>query len=418
MPARFVRQIDARFSSIADLLGIEGDVVDAGFVANAIEIGIAGLLNAAMQRDTLRALPETLVKMSEEARPAAAVEHGVFVDAAALEARQRDDRFERGAGRPLGLNGTIEQRIARIAGYLLPVLRFDPDGELVRIEVGARRHGQNLSVLRIERDNGAARMRELGKAFVHRQFRHHLKIEVNRELQVLARLRFFDAEDLTLFAAVIDDRLALAVDAHQDVVVLLFDAGFTDDLALVVFRVFRNIEFGFADFSGVTDDVRKNAVVRIEPPLGLDQFHLGKRFGIAMRLDERHVGGRQFVLDRDGLVLRAAAVPLYFAEEVVVIEVQPVGDFVQMFLLEIFAGENQAPGGMVAGDHAPVAVENFASRTNDRHRFDAVALGPFVVDFGALDLQLPEAGDEEEKNRHRGVLECGHFGGGKAGIVA
>ena len=55
---------------------------------------------------------------------------------------------------------------------------------------------------------------------------------------------------------------------------------------------------------------------------------------------------------------------------------------------------------------------------DDRDRFDPVALGPFVVDFGAIDLQLPETGHEEEKDRDRGVLECGHLGGGKAGVVA
>ena len=47
-----------------------------------------------------------------------------------------------------------------------------------------------------------------------------------------------------------------------------------------------------------------------------------------------------------------------------------------------------------------------------------IALGAFVVDFGVVDLQLPETGDEEEKDRNGGILESGHFGGGKAGVVA
>ena len=38
-------------------------------------------------------------------------------------------------------------------------------------------------------------------------------------------------------------------------------------------------------------------------------------------------------------------------------------------------------------------------------RFDAVALGLLAVDVRAFDLQAPEAGDQEQKDGNRQVLE-------------
>ena len=136
-----------------------------------------------------------------------------------------------------------------------------------------------------------------------------------------------------------------------------------------------------------------------------------------MRFDERQIGGSQFLLDDDRLVARTVPVPPEFADQIVIIEMEAVGDIVQMVLLEIFPRENQAPGRMVVDNHTAIAIENLAARGHDRQRFDAVPLGALVVDFRALDLQFPEAGDQEKENRDRDVLECGHLGGGKTGVV-
>ena len=102
----------------ARLMRIEGDIVDAGFVADVIEIGVAGLRDAFVQRDRPVHSP-ALVIVPEETRAAGALKRRVFVDAAAFESRQRHDRLERRAGRPLRLDRAIQQRIARIAASVL-----------------------------------------------------------------------------------------------------------------------------------------------------------------------------------------------------------------------------------------------------------------------------------------------------------
>ena len=72
----------------------------------------------------------------------------------------------------------------------------------------------------------------------------------------------------------------------------------------------RAVELRLADFSGVADHVRAKSVLRIEAPLRVDQLHLRKEFGIAVRFDKREVGRRQFLLDDDRLVLGPAPVAL------------------------------------------------------------------------------------------------------------
>ena len=352
-----------------------------------------------------------LVEVAVEAGAAGAVNGPSVVDGAGFESGQGDDRLEGGAGRELGLDGAVQQGIVGVAGDFLPVGGLDADGEFVGVEAGAGGHGEDLAVVRIEGDDRAA-------AAFQREFGDHLEIEVDGELEVFAGGGVLDAEDLALAAAVVDDGLAFAIDAHQDVVVLLLDAGLADDLALVVLGVLGVVEFGFADFAGVADDVGDDAVFGVEAALRLDELHFGEGLGVAVRFDEGEFAGREVLFDDDGLVLGAALEAVEAAHEVVVIEVEAVGDFVDVLRLETFAGKHEAPGGVVIDDDAAIAVEDFAAGRDDGQGFDAVAFGAFVVDFGIFDLQIPETGDEEEEDGDGGVLERGHFRGGEAGVVA
>ena len=93
----------------------------------------------------------------------------------------------------------------------------------------------------------------------------------------------------------------------------------------------RIVQFLLADFAGVADDVRHHAVLRIEPPLRLDEHHF--REEIAVRIDERQVGRRQFLLDHDGHVLGLRAEAPHLRQQVVVIQVQALGRWASDALL-------------------------------------------------------------------------------------
>ena len=145
-----MRQVDAGLLSQSGLVGVEGDLIDAGAVAHVIEVHVAGLLNAPVQRHgavstLLPALVITPVK-----RCAAGTMHGeLIVDGARFETRYRHKRLERGTRRILRLNRAIQQRVIGIIGDFPPIGRLDVHGEFVGIEAGAANHRQHLAGARI-----------------------------------------------------------------------------------------------------------------------------------------------------------------------------------------------------------------------------------------------------------------------------
>ena len=192
------------------------------------------------------------------------------------------------------------------------------------------------------------------------------------------------AEGLPHLPAIVHHHLALPVHAHQRVVVLLLDAELADHVALVVLGEFRQVQFLLADFTGVPDDVRQRAVLRIEAARGLDQHHFGEE--IVVRIDERQIGGGEFVLDGDGDVFGLLADALHARQQVVVVQVQALCDRPQVLFLGGFARQKQAERGVIVYNDAPVAIQNAPARPGNRHRFDAVLLRPLAVEFRILHL--------------------------------
>src|SRR5579864_4098023 len=137
-----------------------------------------------------------------------------------------------------------------------------------------------------------------------------------------------------------------------------------------------------------------------------------------MRIDERQVGGRKLFFDHNRHVLRLRFKAPYARRQVVVIQIEPLGDGLQVFFLDGLAGQNQGERTMVIDDHAPVAVENAAARRQQGHRLDAILLRALVVELRILHLQLPKPGNQEEEDAHCSVLEDGYLTGREAGIVA
>jgi hypothetical protein len=147
-----------------------------------------------------------------------------------------------------------------------------------------------------------------------------------------------------------------------------------------------------------------------------DELHFGKE--IAVRVDEGQVGGGEFFFNDDGVVFRPGSETLDARGQVVGIQIQAVGDGAQVFGFQGFAREDEAVRRVVIDDHAAVAVEDLAAGRRDGQLFDAVALGLLVVELMGLDLQSPEAGDEEQENGDAGILEDGYFHGGEFDVFA
>ena len=73
---------------------------------------------------------------------------------------------------------------------------------------------------------------------------------------------------------------------------------------------------------------------------GGNQFHFGKE--IAVRFDECQVGGRELLLDDDGVVLGAGSIAPDARGQIVVIQIQSVGNGAQVLDLQGFAGQDEA----------------------------------------------------------------------------
>ena len=72
---------------------------------------------------------------------------------------------------------------------------------------------------------------------------------------------------------------------------------------------------------------------------------------------------------------------------------------------------------MIVDDDAAIAVENAAARRQQGTGANAILLRFFGVVVGVLNLQPPEAGDEEYEHHHRGILEDGDPAAGELGVV-
>ena len=353
-----------------------------------------------------QAFAEVAVKL----RPPVANKGSVLINRPALQAGNCYQWLERGTRCQLGLDRAIQQRVARITGDFLPVLRLDPHRELVRVEARARGHGENLTVRRVEGHHRTPLISQ-------RQFGHGLQIHIDGQLQVFPRQRIFLMQHLMFTSQIIDNRPTLAINAHQPVVVTLFDTGLADDLALVVLREVGNIEFRFADFARVADEVGQDTVLGVEALLGLDELHLGERPRVFVRFHKSQLCGTQLFLNNDRLVFRTLAKATDALEKVVVVQMQALRDLMKMFFLEGFAGQDQAPGGVVVHNNPAIAVQNLAARGHQGEGFDPVPLSPFVVNFRAADLQFPETRHQYQKNPDGNVLESMHLRGREAGVV-
>ena len=132
--------------------------------------------------------------------------------------------------------------------------------------------------------------------------RRDLQIQIDRQLELLARLRGCFVQPSDFASAAVHDRPPESILAHQNAVVLFLDSALAHHVARVVELELRLVEHVFGYFADVADQVRHEAVARIEPPVRHDGFKFGKL--VLVRLDERQLVGCDVFLQKNRLVLR------------------------------------------------------------------------------------------------------------------
>ncbi len=295
--------------------------------------------------------------------------------------------------------------MAGIGDQLVPFIAMDADCERIGVVAGMRNQGQDLAIARIHRDHGAV-------VFAQGDLGCLLQVEIDGEFQIMARLGVLGSENAHLAAVAVDDHVARAVVAAQDLIVGLFHARLSDHVPGLVVGIARLVQVVFADFADISDQVGREPVAGIEAALLVDGLQLRKL--VAVGLDKRLLVGGDVLLDGDGLVAGRDAEVAQRSPQLFQIEVQPLRNHGQVGVHILVLLPNQEAGdGRIVVDHQPVlAVKQLAAGGQDGHLADAVLLGEFAEVAGSQHLETPKARAQCQHHHQNAVLHhCGFHRG-------
>jgi len=207
---------------------------------------------------------------------------------------------------------------------------------------------------------------------------------------------------IDFFADAIDDDAAHAVRAHQDVVVLTFEAGFADDVTRAELAVAR-FDLLFADFTNVPAGMAHESAGHVTAARHREHFQ-NRKVG-SMRFDEGDVRRRGFRFDDDRLKFRQRFGGVELIVKVVDGKTQAIRDGSETLFDQsgIVAKEEDAKGRAIVDEDAAIAIEHAAARGDDGDGTDAIAFGHLAVLIGINDLQFPEAEQQHTDHSHNDV---------------
>src|SRR5215472_10744786 len=338
--------------------------------------------------------------------PSALAIHFQSLGNALLQASHRHDDLEHRARGNLGLDRLVQQRVRGIGRQTVPLVAGNAHCEVVGVKRRAAHHGQDLAIARVHGYNSAVFP-------LQSHFRRLLDIKINRKLQLLAGDGGYIGilGPSYLFAFTVHQHLARAVFAHENVVVLKFDAGLTHDVSALIGFELRRVQHILAYFADVTDQVRHETVLGIQAAVNGKSFQLGKL--ILMGLEEGAFVRRDVVLDGDGLERREMGKlrPAYFVQHVGGGKVQAFGDLlcVAVQVARLIAQQEHGKRWIVVDDDLAFAIQDFAARRQQRNQLDTILVRLYQQFIAAAHLQAPQAIGEKNKHSQNSVLDGGEL---------
>ncbi len=230
--ADFARQIDPGLLSKPKGCRPLGDLADSQPLGERVEKHVTRLVDPLGNihrsvRAMFREHP-AFESTPVEDRAAAAV-HVQVLGNTFLQSGHGHDDLEHRARRQLRLNGFVQQGVVRIVGQLVPFVARDAHGKIVGIKRWPANHGQHFAVARVHGHDGAV-------LSFQRLLRRFLEVDINRQLELLpgysGDVRVLGSSHFFAFA--VDQHLARAVAAFEQVVILRFHSTFADDVAALV----------------------------------------------------------------------------------------------------------------------------------------------------------------------------------------
>ncbi len=202
----------------------------------------------------------------------------------------------------------------------------------------------------------------------------------------------------------VHQHIARAIGAAQQRVIALFHARTPHHIAWLVIGISGLVQHVLTDLAGVTNQGRGKTIARIKPALLIDRLQLRKL--IAMRLDELFLIRRDVGLERNKLILWAAAVLHQDGLNLIDGHVQPARDLRQVGLhvLRLILHQKARNRWIVVHQQTPLAIEEPAAWRQDRNLADAIGLRKLAPVAGAENLQSPKSGNEHGEDRDDDVL--------------
>src|SRR5664279_3747290 len=399
----FLGQVNTGLLSQPEHGGVFCDAGDTQLLREGVEIRVARLIDRLADADravgTVCGSDPALKEAAIESLPAAAIDDQVLCNAFLQSGGGHDD-LKHGTGSELRLDRFIQKRLTGIGNQPVPLIARDAHGKLIGIECRAADHREDFAVARVHRHNSP------GFAF-ERLFGGDLQIKIDGELELFAGNRGHVAEGAHFLATTVDQHLARAVLAHQNIVVVLLDPRHADDVARVVQLPLRLSQHVFAHLADVADNVGHESVAGIEAAVNGDGVELGQlRF---VRFDKGQLVGSDVVFEEQRLIARHSGHALQAGTQLVGGNVQSGGDLVGVYLeiAVLIAQQQHGERGIVVNDDAAFAVKDLAARRQNGDLLDAVLFGQGAVVIAARHLQAPQPEGQHQKNSQQDVLHCG-----------
>ena len=274
---------------------------------------------------------------------------------------------------------------------------------MVGVEGGAAHQRQHVAGARVKSHQGAL-------VPFHHFLGGLLDIVVDGQPDGLARDGLLPIQFLDLFAAAIHNHAPLAVLAHQDVVVEVFQAGLAHAVAQRIAARGNLLAGGFAH---VAEQVCAQGVFRIAARIDHDQLQL--RQVVAVGFHEGDVGQLGHVFEHNRLVERRVGMLCQPVLQPRALQVEATGDLVERVadFRHVLAQYDNAEGGVVVHQRPAIPVIDDSARGHHGQGANPVALGQIGVVVRPHHLQLPEAHQQQHHNRNRSIAQQRHARGGE-----
>ena len=225
-----------------------------------------------------------------------------------------------------------------------------------------------------------------------------LQVNIDCEFQLFSGHRVGFTQQAHFASVTVHQLLPRSVLSHQGIVILALHAGYSDHIARVIELELCLVEHVFRHFAHIANQVCHKSLARIQAPIRPDGIQFGQL--VAMRFDKGLFVLSDVFFQKDRLILRHGSEMADTRPHFIRIQMQPLRNHLRVSV-EVTGGIAQQQSGkrrVVVDDDASFAVQNLATRRENRHIADAVFFRRRRILTALHHLQPPQSVGQHEKD--------------------